>query len=108
MKLIELEEFVEHGYLQELNRQFLHPLGLALLVGEGRHGKMFSFGAMDAREGDAGMTFTQDEWAPDAEEKMKRVTSEQAAKMKRRMETLGFAIQPVGTHVQVEADQKKG
>lgn len=32
IKRIGIKEFRESGYLQELNRQFLHPLGLALEV----------------------------------------------------------------------------
>lgn len=32
IKRIDIKEFREKGYLQELNRQFLHPLGLALEV----------------------------------------------------------------------------
>jgi hypothetical protein len=32
MKTIDIKEFREKGYLQELNRRFLHPLGLALGV----------------------------------------------------------------------------
>ena len=31
-KKINIKEFVEQGYLQEVNRQFFHPLGLALEV----------------------------------------------------------------------------
>lgn len=30
MKYLGVDEFREIGYLQELNRTFLHPLGLAL------------------------------------------------------------------------------
>ena len=33
-KYMPIKEFRERGYLQELNRRFLHPLGLAL---EGSH-----------------------------------------------------------------------
>ena len=29
---IDVKEFREKGYLQELNRRFLHPLGLALEI----------------------------------------------------------------------------
>lgn len=29
-KLINIKEFIKLGYLQELNRKFLHPLGLCL------------------------------------------------------------------------------
>ena len=32
IKRMDVKEFRELGYLQELNRQFLHPLGLALEV----------------------------------------------------------------------------
>jgi hypothetical protein len=32
IKKIDIKEFREKGYLQELNRQFLHPLGLALEI----------------------------------------------------------------------------
>ena len=32
MLKLDLGEFVEFGYLQEVNRTFLHPLGLALAV----------------------------------------------------------------------------
>ncbi len=32
MKKINIKEFREFGYLQEVNRRFLHPLGLALEV----------------------------------------------------------------------------
>ena len=32
IKKMDLKEFVEFGFLQEANRQFFHPLGLALEV----------------------------------------------------------------------------
>lgn len=32
MKEFSIRKFVEEGYLQEVNRQFFHPLGLALAV----------------------------------------------------------------------------
>lgn len=32
IKYMSIKEFREKGYLQELNRQFLHPLGLALAI----------------------------------------------------------------------------
>ncbi len=31
-KKIDIKEFTKLGYLQEVNRQFLHPLGLALAI----------------------------------------------------------------------------
>ena len=32
MKYMDIREFMDEGYLQEANRQFFHPLGLALSV----------------------------------------------------------------------------
>lgn len=32
LKRMNIQEFMDHGYLQEVNRQFFHPLGLALEV----------------------------------------------------------------------------
>lgn len=32
MNYIDVNEFIEEGYLQEVNRRFFHPLGLALVV----------------------------------------------------------------------------
>lgn len=36
-KTMALAEFIDRGYLQEVNRQFLHPLGLALALGRPEH-----------------------------------------------------------------------
>lgn len=60
IQYISAKEFIERGYLQEVNRQFLHPLGLALEVtidtddptDEGR----FS-GVWDYRKDPEGMQF---------------------------------------------------
>lgn len=32
IKRIDIKEFREKGYIQELNRRFLHPLGMAIEV----------------------------------------------------------------------------
>ena len=32
MKFIDITEFRSRGYLQEINRKFLHPLGMAMSV----------------------------------------------------------------------------
>ena len=32
IKLITPKEFAEKGYMQEVNRRFLHPLGLAIAI----------------------------------------------------------------------------
>jgi len=50
MKKIEIKEFREKGYLQELNRRFLHPLGLALEIVIDEEGNEYLGGIWDYRE----------------------------------------------------------
>jgi len=50
IKRIDIKEFREKGYLQELNRRFLHPLGLALEVIINEKGEHKLGGIWDFRE----------------------------------------------------------
>lgn len=58
IKRMDIKEFQEEGFLQEVNRQFFHPLGLALEIiinddtGEARLG-----GVWDYRDDPEGMFF---------------------------------------------------
>ncbi len=57
IKYLSVKEFRELGFLQEVNRQILHPLGLALVVvrdagGNERFGKVW-----DCRDDREGITF---------------------------------------------------
>jgi hypothetical protein len=54
---IDIKEFREKGYLQELNRQFLHPLGLALAVSVNENGEEMLDGIWDYREDDEGIIY---------------------------------------------------
>ena len=56
MKYVPLEEFVRKGYLQEVNRQFLHPLGLALQVTVD-NGDYILSGVQDLRHLEGGYSF---------------------------------------------------
>jgi hypothetical protein len=57
IKVLSLKDFVELGYLQELNRQFLHPRGLALAVIQDKDGTI-KFGEIwDARDDIEGWQF---------------------------------------------------
>jgi hypothetical protein len=85
------KEFRDKGYLQELNRQFLHPLGLALEVelltdGTERFGDVW-----DYRKDSEGMIY--DVELIDSK-KAKRIADEQAAKREVRELRFGFDIQP--------------
>jgi hypothetical protein len=90
-KKMSVKEFRELGYLQELNRRFLHPLGLALEIaisadGHERFGKVW-----DYRDDEEGMIFGPG--MIDAE-KAKRIYDEQAAKEPVRRARFGYVIQP--------------
>lgn len=61
-KLMDIKEFKERGYLQELNRRFLHPLGLALVVIK-EDGAYRIGGIRDSRDNPSGIIFNfSDSW----------------------------------------------
>lgn len=58
VKKLDLEEFRDSGLLQEVNRQFFHPLGLALEVYVNKHNQVTSISGIQDNRGDpAGMVF---------------------------------------------------
>lgn len=58
IKRIDISEFRSLGYLQELNRRFLHPLGLALEVIVDKETKRESLGGVwDYRDDPEGMIY---------------------------------------------------
>lgn len=57
IKRIDIKEFREKGYLQELNRRFLHPLGLALEILIDDEGNEFLGGVWDYRDDIEGIHF---------------------------------------------------
>ena len=57
IKRIDIKEFREKGFLQELNRQFLHPLGLALEVNKDDDGNETLGGVWDYRDDPEGIIF---------------------------------------------------
>jgi hypothetical protein len=103
IKFITPREFREAGYLQELNRQFLHPLGLALaiLIDEETGNESFG-GIWDYRDDPEGIYFdysNPEASPPDrvqaAREKMTRVNRELAARSPVRMKALGYIVEPI-------------
>jgi hypothetical protein len=84
-------EFRDLGYLQELNRRFLHPLGLALEVKVDEHG-VESFGDVwDYRDDPEGMLF--DDGMIDAQKAI-RIHAEGEEKYNVRHERYGWYTQP--------------
>lgn len=65
VKRMSAKEFREQGFLRELNRNFLHPLGLALEVVVEEDGREFFDGVWDCRDDPEGIVFAEDSIAGD-------------------------------------------
>ena len=95
IKRINIKEFREFGFLQELNRVFLHPMGLALEVIIEEDGTETLGGIWDYREDLEGMSFL-DLSTDEAKEKAERVATHAQEKAVNRLAILGFILQPMG------------
>lgn len=95
VKRIDIKEFKEKGYLQEVNRQFLHPLGLALeVIIDEESGDCSLGGVWDYRNDPEGIVFGELSSKGNAE-KAKAISEERKRKAKSRQEILGYVIQPI-------------
>jgi hypothetical protein len=95
IKRMDIKEFREKGYLQEVNRWFFHPLGLALeVIVNDETGEEKLGGVWDYRERPQGIAF------PAINEEMAAraayIESLRAEKAWVRLEAYGWVIQPVG------------
>lgn len=90
IKYIEIKEFREAGYLQEVNRRFLHPLGLALEVHVADDLSERLGGVWDYRDDPEGMNFGPGMIDP---AKVDRVANEWYTKADVREANLGYVIQ---------------
>lgn len=86
-----VREFREFGYLQELNRRFLHPLGLALEVIVNQDGTEVLGAIWDGRDDSEGFVYGPDTMEA---EKTQRVSEELRKRKHIRSQKLGFVIQP--------------
>jgi hypothetical protein len=84
---IDVREFRERGYLQEVNRLILHPLGLALEVVIEEDGSEHLGGVWDYRDDDEGILFAGD--GTIEQEKIDRVRDELEAHIPGRERLLG-------------------
>lgn len=74
IKYLDVAEFRRLGYLQEANRLFFHPRGLALEIKVADDGTETLGGVWDAREDDEGWMFG--DWGDDADAKATVVREE--------------------------------
>lgn len=101
---MDAREFQAEGYLQELNRQFLHPLGLALEI-RGSKRRWWEWllrrprrwqigGVWDFRYDPEGMNFG-DMDNPERVAKKRAIDALWEAREPARVEAMGYMIQPV-------------
>jgi len=93
---MDIAEFQAEGFLQEANRNFFHPLGLALGIEQTDEGSWRLGGIWDYRDDPEGMVFA-DLAEHEAIVKAGSVAAEAAKHTVRRLELFGSVIQPVGT-----------
>ena len=87
-----IAEFKDEGYLQELNRKFLHPLGLALEVVVDENGNATEFGGVwDFRDDAEGIIYGGA--GPDIV-KAKRIRHYEEDRKPERIARVGYWIQP--------------
>jgi len=94
LKRIDIKEFVENGYLLEVNRQFFHRLGLALEVVGEEDGIFHLGGVHDARDDPEGFIFAESFDDIDIA-RAERVEQEFAEKDHYRLQKFGWFIQPI-------------
>lgn len=92
-KYMDIAEFQRLGLLQEINRLFLHPLGLALEVTVAEDGTKMLSGVQDDRDDLEGIYFTDLSEADVA--RALDLFSEVDRRAPHRLAALGYIIQPL-------------
>ena len=90
IKRMDIKEFREFGLLQEINRLFLHPLGLALEIVQEDDGTERLGGIWDYRDDKEGMLFGDDMVD---EEKRMRVMQFMFDQHRKREKSIGYVVQ---------------
>lgn len=97
IKRMDIKEFRENGYLQEANRLFFHPLGLALeVIIDDETGEECIGGVWDFRDDPEGILYGESTLNTEQHlEKARRIVDERSEKAKTRMRKYGFVEQPI-------------
>lgn len=94
---IDIKEFRSFGFLQEVNRQFFHPLGLALevIINDGDGSEKLG-GVWDYRDAPEGIVYVDDLISTlESKVKVDNVKKLLAEKVKVRKKKFGFVVQPI-------------
>jgi len=99
IKRIDIKEFREKGYLQELNRRFLHPLGMALEIKQEDDGTETLGGIWDYREDEEGIYFNLADSDIERLDKFHKneqfIFDEMMKRSDKRTEMFGSNIEPI-------------
>lgn len=87
-------EFRAQGYLQEVNRRILHPLGLALIATT-LEGWETIIGIRDDRADPEGIIFAPGTLTATEGERAGRITDEWVERSSARLAALGYVVQPI-------------
>lgn len=93
LKHMPIKEFRSRGYLHEVNRLVLHPLGLALEVTIEEDGTESISGVWDCQAEPEGILYGDDLLSGEA---ASFVAAEMEGRGPERQERLGFIVQPTG------------
>jgi len=112
IKYMDWDEFLSGGFLQEANRAFFHPLGLALEVNVDDEGKCLGVSSIwDYRDDPEGMRYgweLEDEAALAVTcAKASNVYAQWHDKAESRKRLLGYVIQPLPDQPQPPKKEKK-
>ena len=96
---MDIKDFREYGFLQELNRQFLHPMGMALEVEIDDNGNEYLGGIWDYTDDEEGIYYDIENRDYEKVMEMKRkrefVDGFREDKEEARKKKLGFIIEPI-------------
>lgn len=99
IKYVDIKEFRELGYLQEINRRFLHPLGMALSIKQEEDGTETIAGIWDCRGDADGIYYDINQSEDERKERFRKnfefVEAEMGKRLEQREKMLGFGIESV-------------
>lgn len=98
IKRMDIKEFRETGYLHEVNRKYLHPMGLALEVVVDDKGNESLGGVWDCRDDPEGIMYGADLLSPEKAAAVQAIFEERVPEREAR---LGFVVQPADMEASV-------
>lgn len=94
ISILDLKELRDSGYLQEVNRRFFHPLGLACAVIVTEGGDVSDLHFLDYRSDPTGVCFSDESISKaNFKEKVNFIDSEMEKRRQAREKEFGNAIQ---------------